>query len=407
MKIACPIQTLVAGGIPRYRRSGGPAFLSAGFRPFFLLAALWSALAVPIWLAVLEGHVTLPSVLAPGLWHAHEMVFGFAAAAVAGFLLTAIPNWTGRMPLQSAPLAALVALWLAGRLAMLLSDTVGAGWTAILDLAFPVVFLAVIAREIIAGRNWRNLPMLVALGLLFGGNMLTHLEMLSLAVTAALGIRLGIATLLLLIGLVGGRIIPSFTGNWLARLRRDLSPPKPFDRFDRVVMAVTLVTLVVWVGDPDSAVLSWLALPAGAAHLMRLARWRGAVVWREPLLLVLHVGYAWVGIGFLLLGTSVVLSMPTTAALHAFTAGAIGTMILAVMTRASLGHTGHTLVAGPLTVAIYALVTLAASLRVAAPLLIDDYMPVLAVAGLAWSAAFGLFVLGYAPVLLAPRVRGD
>src|SRR5690349_11944453 len=156
--------------IPRYRPHAGPAIFAAGFRPFFLAAAAWSALAVPLWLAAYLTSIDVPTLLPPAVWHAHEMVYGFAAATVAGFLLTAIPNWTGRMPLQGWPLAALVLIWAAGRFAVLFSSTIGAVAAAVLDLAFPAGFLAVVAREIVAGRNWRNLPMLGALWLLLIGN---------------------------------------------------------------------------------------------------------------------------------------------------------------------------------------------------------------------------------------------
>lgn len=402
------IPVLPAGGIPRYRDRAGPAFLSAGFRPFFLLAALWAAVAVPLWLALLGNHARLPLLLAPVVWHAHELIFGFAAAAVAGFLLTAIPNWTGRMPLQNGPLAALAGLWAAGRLAMLVSGVLGAGLTAAADLAFPAVFLAVIAREIVAGRNFRNLPMLAALGLLLAGNTLVHLEALEIADTAAMGNRLGIATLVMLISLVGGRIIPGFTANWLARERRGVKAPKAFGRFDGVVLAITGATLATWVADPDLAILPWASLAAGAAALVRLARWRGMATLREPLLWVLHLGYAWVAIGFILLA-GVVPGLPASGALHALTGGAVGTMILAVMTRASLGHTGRRLAAGPVTTTIYLLVTLAAVLRVMAPLAGDLYtwVAILTAGGAAWSGAFGLFVLFYFPVLTRPRRAGD
>lgn len=408
MKIARPIHTVMAAGIPRYRSGGGSAILSAGFRPFFLAAALWSAIGVPLWLLLLDGSATLPSALLPSTWHAHEMVFGFGAATVAGFLLTAIPNWTGRMPLQNGPLATLVALWLAGRTAVMASSAVGPHAAAALDLVFPLVFFGAVAREIIAGRNWRNAPMLVALGLLLVANLLVHLEALDIATTAAIGNRLGIALLLMLISLVGGRIIPSFTGNWLAKHRRDTAMPAPFGRFDAGLLAVTGATLALWAVDPDLAVVPWLALLAGVAALARLARWRGVAILRDPLLAVLHLGYAWVGVGFLLLaGSGFGDALPTTAAMHALTAGAIGTMTLAVMTRASLGHTGRPLVAGPLTIAIYALVTAAAVLRVAAPLLPLDYALALWLAGAAWSGAFGLFAFAYGRILMAPRAATD
>src|SRR5579883_3023416 len=165
----------IMAAIPRYRPHTGPALLSAGFRPFFLAASLWAAVAIPLWLAAYAAGLAVPTALAPVVWHVHEMVFGFAAAAVAGFLLTAIPNWTGRMPLQGRPLAVLVALWVAGRAGILLSGLIGGYAAAVADLAFPAAFLGAVAREIVAGKNWRNLPMLAALSLLLVGNLLVHL----------------------------------------------------------------------------------------------------------------------------------------------------------------------------------------------------------------------------------------
>jgi uncharacterized protein involved in response to NO len=192
------VQTMTA--IPRYRSHAGPVILSAGFRPFFLGASIWAAAAIPLWLGAYAEGLALPTKLAPPIWHTHEMVFGYAAAAVAGFLLTAISNWTGRMPLQGGPLAALVLLWVIGRLGVLLSAEIGAPVAAVADLCFPAVFLAVVAREILSGKNWRNLPMLGALSLLLLGNLLVHIDALDLADTAELGNRIGLATLFMLIG---------------------------------------------------------------------------------------------------------------------------------------------------------------------------------------------------------------
>jgi uncharacterized protein involved in response to NO len=393
--------------IPRYRPQAGPTILAAGFRPFFLVAALWAALAIPLWLALFSGEAVLPSALPPAVWHAHEMVFGYAAATVAGFLLTAIPNWTGRMPLQGAPLALLVLLWAVGRAGVLLSAEIGAAGAAVLDLAFPAVFLAVVAREILAGRNWRNLPMLAALSLLLLGNLLVHLEALGITATAALGNRLGIATVLMLISLVGGRIIPSFTRNWLAKELPAAPAPAVFGRVDRAALAATALALAAWVIAPEARVTPWLALAAGLAQGFRLLRWRGANTLRAPLVWVLHLGYGWLALGFLLLALDQWAPLlPQTAALHALTVGAIGTMTLAVMTRASLGHTGRPLVAGTGTTAIYILVTLAAVLRLAAPLGGAQYFLVLSLAGAAWSGAFGLFVLLYLRPLALPRTKG-
>ena len=394
--------------IPRYRSHVGPVILSAGFRPFFLGSSIWAAVAIPLWLGAYVEGLALPTKLAPVIWHAHEMVFGYAAATVAGFLLTAIPNWTGRMPLQGAPLATLVLLWMIGRFGVLLSAEIGAPAAAVADLCFPAVFLAVVAREILAGRNWRNLPMLGALLLLLLGNLLVHLNALDLVDTAELGNRLGLVTLFMMISLVGGRIIPSFTRNWLAKSRPGVAPPVPEARFDRAALVVTGLALLIWTIAPDAAVTPWAALAAGIAVALRLSRWRGLHTVPEPLLLILHVGYGWLSLGLLLLGFNRLTDMlPATAALHALTVGAVGTMTLAVMTRASLGHTGRPLSAGPATKAIYGLITVAALLRILSPLAGDQLELALWLAGTAWSCAFGLFAVFYGFVLVRPRVRNE
>jgi len=366
---------------------------SAGFRPFFLLAAAWAAIAVPVWLAAYVHGYALHGPLPALFWHGHEMVFGFGFAAVAGFLLTAIPNWTGRLPVRGMALAGLVLLWVAGRIAMLVPAA------ALLDLAFPAAFIAVVARELIAGRNWRNLPMLVALALLFSGNAMVHLHALGIAYLAPEGIRLGIATLCMLIALVGGRIVPSFTRNWLAKAR--LAPPAPEGALDRIALVVTLIALAAWVGRAPFS--SWLLVVAGLALAARLSRWRGLSTVREPLLFILHVGYGWLALGLILLG----LDPASSAALHALTVGAIGTMTLAVMTRASLGHTGRALVADRATLAIYGLVTLAALLRVASPFAGAQAVLVTSLAGVAWSAAFATFALHYGTFLIGVRPRHE
>jgi uncharacterized protein involved in response to NO len=226
-------------GIPRYRPFEGPALLRQGFRPFFLGAGIWSLATMLLWIPVLHGYVSIPTAFDPVGWHAHEMLFGFVVAAIAGFLLTAIPNWTGRMPLQGVPLAALVAAWLAGRAAVLGSAWIGGGTTAALDLSFLALLLAVVLREILAGRNWRNLPIPVVLGGLLVANALTHADAVGLAATGQLGQRLSIAIVILLISLVGGRIIPSFTLNWLKK-RGESNLPASFSALDRELSGLRL-----------------------------------------------------------------------------------------------------------------------------------------------------------------------
>jgi len=212
----------------------------------------------------------------------------------------------------------------------------------------------------------------------------------------------------MLISLVGGRIIPSFTHNWLAKARPEVSSPVPAGRLDVAALIVTGLALLVWVIAPDVAVTLWAALAAGIAVALRLSRWRGLHTVREPLLLILHAGYGWLALGLLLLGL-VGLSriLPATAALHALTVGAVGTMTLAVMTRASLGHSGQPLTAGPATKLIYGLITAAAVLRVLSPLAGDRTELALWFAGAAWSGAFGLFAVFYGRVLARPRVRDE
>ncbi|HET6520332.1 MAG TPA: NnrS family protein [Geminicoccaceae bacterium] len=401
------MRAALSGGIPRYRAWRGPTLLRHGFRPFFLGAGLWAAAALGLWLAALGGRLALPTAFDPVTWHAHEMIFGFAMAAVAGFLLTAVPNWTGRMPLQGLPLAGLALLWLAGRAAVACSGQIGAAPAAAVDLAFPAVLLAAVLREILAGRNWRNLPVCAAVAVLLLANALTHLAALGLAATAGIGLRLGIATLTALIALIGGRVVPSFTTNWLKK-RGETRLPAPFGPVDRAALALTLAALLVWTALPEAAPAAALALAAGLAQAVRVARWRGHRTLAEPLVWVLHLGYAWVPAGLLLLGIAGLwpAALPATAALHALTAGAVGTMTLAVMTRATLGHTGRPLTAGAGTTAIYLLVTAAAAGRVASPLLPDLHLALLTASGLCWVAAFGLFAAVYGPKLLAARADG-
>jgi uncharacterized protein involved in response to NO len=394
--------------IPRYRAMAAPAVLSAGFRPFFLLSGIWAAAAVPIWLLLLAGRADLQTAMPPVLWHPHEMTFGFGFATVAGFILTAVPNWTSRMPLQGVPLAGLVLLWLAGRAAMLLPGSIPLPVRAALDLAFPAVLTLVNAREILVGRNWRNLPVLAALSLMLAADVLVHVGNAAGLSLAIAGIRLGIATLIALIALIGGRIIPSFTRNWLAKRAPGGALPAPFGSMDEAALAATVAALVLWVVLPDAWATGALLVGAGILNGVRLSRWRGLATLREPLLSVLHLGYAWLAAGLVLLGVSHwVASLSPHEALHALTVGAIGTMTLAVMARASLGHTGRDLAAGPGIVAAFALVTLAAILRLAAPVMPAQYELLLDLSGTAWTCAFGVFVILFARPLCTPRPRWD
>lgn len=395
---------MTPSGIPRYRPWSGPALLAQGFRPFFLAAALWAMVVLALWLLALHGLIVLPTAFDPLSWHVHEMLFGFVLAAMAGFLLTAIPNWTGRMPLQGWPLALLVALWVAGRGAVLVSAWIGAPAAAAVDLALPLALLAVVAREIVSGRNWRNLPMVAGLIVLLAADAAMHAEMVwPHRVDPGVGWRLGIAAMLMLVALIGGRIVPSFTRNWLAK-RAESRLPAPFGRFDAVCLGVLFLWCALWVAVPDEPATGVVAALAGAAHAARLARWCGHRTLPEPLVWSLHLAYAWLPLGLVLLAVAAVVpTVPPSAGIHALTAGALAGMILAVTTRATLGHSGRALSAGPATTLIYAAVAGAAAARVAAALWPQPGAALLMVSGTAWLLAFGLFCATYGPMLARAR----
>lgn len=389
-------------GIPRYKPWNGIALFRQGFRPFFLAAGVSAVVLLSVWLLVLTRQISLPgAVFAPTHWHAHEMIFGTLAAAVAGFLLTAIPNWTGRMPLQGWPLAGLFMLWLAGRVAMAAGEVIGAELAAAIDVSFLAVLLAVVIREIAAGRNWRNLPVVIALAFLAVTNAAAHLEALGFIDTYHLGMRGGISVIALLIALIGGRIIPSFTNNWLAK-RNAAQRPCPFDRFDAAVLILMIAALGLWIFIPDHEWNGYMLLASGAGNAVRFARWQGVHTLAEPLVWSLHAAYVWLPIGLLLLGLSYFWSAtPESAGLHALTTGAMGGMILAVMTRATLGHTGRLLAADRWTTAIYILGNIAAATRVTAALSPVGPDAFLTIAAGAWIITFCLFSIRYGSILLA------
>jgi uncharacterized protein involved in response to NO len=387
--------------IPRLKPEAGPAVLSNGFRPFFLLGPLYAGIAVLAWLPVFYGELLLPTTFSARDWHVHEMLFGYVPAVVAGFLLTAIPNWTGRLPLQGRPLLVLVSAWLAGRFAVTLSAEIGWLAAAAVDCAFLVMMAAAAAREIAAGKNWRNLKIVALLGLLAAGNVAFHVEAHFEGV-ALHATRLGIATVIMLIMVVGGRIVPSFTRNWLMR-RGPGRLPTPFGRFDLTCIVLSGAGLVLWILEPDGAPAGAALIAAAALNMVRLSRWAGDRTFADRLVLILHVGYAFVPLGFLLVGLSAFDIVAPSAGIHAWTAGAVGIMTLAVMSRASLGHTGRALVASPALQAVYAAVLVAALARICAALHPAWNGPLLEVAALAWAAAFLGFAALYAPLLVLRR----
>ncbi len=390
--------------VPRTRQGNYPAVLSYGFRPFFLAGAAYAALAILFWLPLLYGYAETESLFLPVDWHIHEMLFGYLAAIVTGFLLTAIPNWTGRLPVQGLPLFLLFLLWLAGRFAILFSAKIGWLPALVVDSAFLAAVAAAAATEIVAGRNWRNLKVLLPLAVLLAANVLFHVEV-RIAGISEISRRLAIAAAIMLIMIIGGRIIPSFTRNWLVR-ENPGRLPQPFDRIDVAVIVLSGLALAAWTVLPWRPETGGLLIAAGIANAARLARWAGYRTLRDPLVLVLHAAFLFVPLGFLLAGAAALApdSVPSVAGVHAFGVGAVGTMTLAVMARATLGHTGRDLAADRATCAMFAAVILSALLRVAAAFL-PDSPGLLYGSALLWSAAFGAYVVIFGPMLVSPRLQ--
>lgn len=390
--------------VARTRPGNYPALLSYGFRPFFLLGSLYAGLTILFWLPLFYGRLETASAFSPIDWHIHEMLFGYLAAIVTGFLLTAIPNWTGRLPVQGLPLFALVLAWLAGRFAVFFSAEIGWSAAAVVDCGFLAAVGVAAAIEIAAGRNWRNLKVLVPVSVLLAANVLFHAEARYGGISDV-SRRLGIGAAIVLIMIIGGRIVPSFTRNWLAR-ENPGRLPVPFGRFDAVGIVFSAVALAAWTFLPDRMETGAILLAAAALNLLRLVRWAGDRALRDPLVLVLHVAYAFVPAGLTLAGLAIVLpdSVPPAAAIHAFGVGAIGCMTLAVMTRATLGHTGRELRAGAGACTIYAAIVGAALLRVAAAFAPAETMLLHASATL-WVVAFLGYVALFGGMLVRPKLR--
>lgn len=387
----------------RMRNWHGPLVLSFGFRPFFLFAGIWATLGMALWVLMLTGHAALPVALSPFDWHAHEFVFGYTSAVIAGFVLTAVPNWTGRLPVIGWPLAALSALWIVGRLAILVSAWMPWWLVMVADLALLVVFAGVIAREVVAGRNWRNLPVAGLVGLLALANAAFHIEAaMGHRAAEGYGLRFALGVIIMLISLIGGRIIPSFTRNWLAQ-RKITELPVPFSRPDAAILVLNGVALILFVLAPNTVVTGALLVIAGFAHLWRQSRWQPLATGPEPLLWVLHLAYLLLSLGFIAAGAGAIGLLPQAAALHVWMAGTIGLMTLAVMGRAALGHTGRPLHAGGWLTACYLALTASVVVRLAAGF-VPGTMGLLHLAAVLWIGAFGGFSILFWPVLTGPRL---
>lgn len=390
--------------IPRLRSYTGPALLSYGFRPFFLLGSAYAGLSILFWIPAYMGHIETFSAFAPVDWHIHEMLFGYLTAIITGFLLTAIPNWTGRLPVLGLPLLGLMLIWIAGRFAVFFSASIGWQMAAAIDCAFLAAVALAAAREIIAGKNWRNLKVLIPVTLLLVANICFHIETQTQGLSDV-SRRLGLAAAIMLIMIIGGRIIPSFTRNWLVR-ENPGRLPVPFNRFDGAVIALSAVALASWCLLPDHAATAAALGLAALLQALRLGRWAGDRTLSDPLVLILHVAYAFVPVGLALLALSIFIPdmVPVAAGYHALGGGAIGAMTLSVMTRATLGHTGRDLKADTATCIIYAAVVLGALARILAAFLPSETV-LLHLAAASWSGAFLYYALHYGGMLVRPRLK--
>jgi uncharacterized protein involved in response to NO len=377
----------------------GPTLLSFGFRPFFLLAIIFAVTIIPLWVAVYMGAVELNGPFPSVDWHIHEMLFGYTAAVICGFLFTAIPNWTGRMPIRGWPLVMLISLWIAGRLAM-----AGIGGlrpplvVLAIDNAFLIAVCGMILIEIVAGRNWRNLKVIIPVVIFLGSNILYHVEVLTQG-SAEYSRRLSIAVVVFLITLIGGRIIPSFTRNWLVKSNPG-KLPIPFNRFDILCLLASAGSLILWIIYPDAPFAGWLLIIASVLHIVRLLRWRGYRTLSSPLLMMLHVAYSFIPIGLFVLGLG-----GQTAGLHLLGIGAIGGMTTAVIMRATLGHTGRELKIGPNLVVAFLFVGLAAIIRSAIPFIEIANLSGLEITAILWTLGFGIILVTVGPWLWTTNAK--
>jgi uncharacterized protein involved in response to NO len=378
----------------------GPALFSYGFRPFFLLALILATTSIPFWFAMLTGQVELETYFAPIDWHIHEMLFGYSSAVITGFLFTAIPNWTGRLPIRGWPLVMLVVIWISGRVAWLGIGHLDPTVVMVIDCSFLAVVVTMVLVEIIAGRNWRNLMVVIPVGLFLIANILFHVEVLTQG-AADYSRRLGFAVVTFLIMLIGGRIIPSFTRNWLVKSNPGMLPV-PFNRFDGVGIIFGGVALISWIGFPSFQVTNILLICAAVLHTVRMVRWRGYRTIRSPILLILHIAYSCIPIGLLVLGLG-----QETSGFHMLGIGAIGGMTVAVMIRATLGHTGRELKTDTLLTAAFMLILSAAVVRSALPSTVIFGLSGIEIATGLWTLAFLGILIRIGPWLLysSPKRR--
>lgn len=378
----------------------GWPLLRLGFRPFYLGTALLACLAVPLWIAIFLGRIQVPLPMSPLLWHAHEMLFGFAAGVVVGFLLTAVKAWTGLETARGPLLGALALLWLAARLASLVAPY---AVYATLDMLLLPAVAAVLLRVLIKAGNKRNIPLICLLLLMAAANLVFHLSVLGIvAVPAVSALYAELALILMVVSVITGRVVPMFTRNVTPGLV--INMPR---KFELSLLAVTAVALALWVFAAPAPVVLVASLAAGVMHAVRLWKWHPQVTLKRPILWILHASYAWLPLGFVLLALAQLGWVVPSLAVHAFAVGVIGGLIIGMVTRTARGHTGRPLQPSRGEVVAYALVMLAAVLRVLVPAVQPAwYAYALEGAACLWAIAFAIYLVIYTPWLMRTRLDG-
>jgi uncharacterized protein involved in response to NO len=378
----------------------GFSLLALGFRPFFLAAGIFAVLLMAIFIFSVQAGISHNNYFPLPLWHAHEMLFGYTVAVIAGFLLTAVRNWTGMETARGYALLALVLLWLGGRVVLAVPGL--PEWlTVLIDMAFLPVLALAVARPIIKSKQLRNLSVPLLLLLLATGNGLIHAGMLGMS-DALNGLWFSVGAILMTIALIAGRVMPFFTGRVASG-----ADIRTFPVIESLALPVIALWVLVEQLFPDSPVSAVAAVSAAAVHAVRLYGWSCRGVWREPMLWVIHLAYGWLVTGFLLLAMADFGIGSKLLALHGWTVGAIGMFTLGMMARVALGHTGRPVSAHPAMAGAFLLMAVTALIRVVMPLLFPSFTEVaLLIAAAGWVLAFSTFVWIYTPYLIRPRADG-
>ncbi len=377
------------------------SLFALAFRPFFLAGSAAAVILMIFWLLSLTGHIGPTSYLDPVIWHSHEMIFGFAAAVIVGFLLTAVQTWTGIPSVKGNALVLLFLLWFMGRLLLAFPVEDIQLLTIFIDLLFFPVVAVILAAKVIRTKQWHNGIFLPVLTLFFIANLLVHLQALGRGSAADTGLALGLWLVLLLIIIIGGRVLPMFTSNGLGGIK--------VHSYKYINIGSILFFILLAASDlfQLKGITPWLAGICVIFHSIRLYGLRPHLTVKTPLLWVLHIGYAWLIIGLILFGLSDILSLPRSVAIHAFAVGTVGNFIIGMMSRVSLGHTGRPLQPAKIMTLAFGLINIATVARVFLPLFTPTQWSIFIVAaGVFWILAYSIFFLVYLPILSKPRVDG-